>query len=347
MFFLGFGCVSLAKDFDVIIVTVGYRLGPFGFLGSLELADDDEFKSTGNYGLQDQRQALQWVQRNIAAFGGDPTRTLLFGESAGAGSVVSHLVTRGSSGLFQYAAMESGPPSDWSSMPMSEASAEFDRLAAAANCSAVPSSVVSCLRGISAEGILQYERENSSLMISWSPVVDHVELLDQPQRLWERHQTNPVKAILLGSNTDEGTDFVDQAKNVANETAYEQFVAQRYPGRLGQRILQLYPFAQFSRGGFATSMIFGDSLMACPARRGARWMTQQGVPAFLYHFEHEPAALKLLDPDIGVAHAVELPFVFGFAPILWSKADNFVSRAMMGYWSSLAQLGKPSGKVIA
>ena len=102
---------NIVQYANVIVVTSNYRLGPFGFLGSSQLAALTGDKSTGNYGLQDQRAAMVWIQDNIEAFGGDINRVMLFGESAGAGSTAAHLVSPRSKGLFQYAAMESGPPS--------------------------------------------------------------------------------------------------------------------------------------------------------------------------------------------------------------------------------------------
>ena len=91
-----------------VVVFVNYRISALGFLGSDELAADSADGSTGNYGLQDQRQALVWVQRNVAAFGGDPSKVMLFGESAGSWSVQDHLLMPKSTGLFHAAIMESG-----------------------------------------------------------------------------------------------------------------------------------------------------------------------------------------------------------------------------------------------
>ena len=94
---------------DAVIVTVNYRLGAFGWLGGAAVHRSTPDGSSGNFGLQDTRAGLQWVQRNIHAFGGDPSRVTIFGESAGASLVETHMVTPRSNGLFTGAIMESGP----------------------------------------------------------------------------------------------------------------------------------------------------------------------------------------------------------------------------------------------
>jgi carboxylesterase type B len=112
----------LTED-GVIAIAANYRLNVFGFLGSDRLRASDN--STGNFGIQDQRLAMQWVQRNAAALGADPTRVMIFGESAGAGSVSNHLVRKRSWGLFSRAAMESGPLADWTAVHIQHAETTF------------------------------------------------------------------------------------------------------------------------------------------------------------------------------------------------------------------------------
>ena len=112
---------TLSHHHDVITVALNYRLGVFGFSGSDRLRASDG--STGNFGIQDQRAGLAWVRRNAAALGADTSRVLIFGESAGAGSVANHLVRPRSWGLFSRAAMESGPIASWSSQTLADASA--------------------------------------------------------------------------------------------------------------------------------------------------------------------------------------------------------------------------------
>jgi para-nitrobenzyl esterase len=125
----------LAAAKDVIVVTLNYRLGIFGWLGGKEVASQTTDGSSGNFGTQDQRAGMQWVQDNIAAFGGDPDRVLLFGESAGASAVSTHVISQRSKGLFAAAAIESGAFAHWNSMPFSGAQALYTGVQTAAGCS--------------------------------------------------------------------------------------------------------------------------------------------------------------------------------------------------------------------
>jgi para-nitrobenzyl esterase len=135
----------LAQETGVIVVSPNYRLGPLGFLAHPALAaEDPAHPVSGNYGLLDQRLALQWVRDNIAAFGGDPNNVTLAGTSAGADSVGLHLVSPGSGGLFQRAVIESGTPTiRWPTQ--TEAFAQGDAFANALGC-VDPATILSCLR---------------------------------------------------------------------------------------------------------------------------------------------------------------------------------------------------------
>jgi para-nitrobenzyl esterase len=125
------GSVLAAKG-KVVVVTINYRLGPFGFLAHKSLEAENPHHLSGNYGLLDQQAALKWVRRNIAAFGGDLTRVTIFGESAGGISVCLQLTAPGADGLFQRAINESGPCQ--LVRPIGQAQAQGDKLAAALGC---------------------------------------------------------------------------------------------------------------------------------------------------------------------------------------------------------------------
>ena len=214
---------ALAALHSAIVVVANSRLGVFGFLGAEELRALSPSGSTGNYGILDQRLALQWVQLNAAAFHGDPERVLIFGESSGAGCVTNHLVSKGSRGLFSRAAMQSGAFVSWESKPMIAAQAQFDALVNVSGCGSGPppdagrssagtrntTGVVSCLQNMELSKLLTKAGSKKipygdSLDSSiWAPVVDGVELTDTPSQLLLDGQAAPVP-MLLGSNRDEG-----------------------------------------------------------------------------------------------------------------------------------------------
>lgn len=185
----------------VIVVTANYRLGPLGFLGSRYLAA--EYGGiTGTYGILDQLAALQWIQRNIAKFGGDPTRVMSFGESAGAASVFCHLVMPSAAGLFSRAAMQSAPDGGMA-ISFSTADQTADAIIGAAGCSSAVD-VLGCMRNKTVEEIYQAADSVSA----WGPVVDGVSLPGMPEEL-TRMGNFSVKniPILLGTNRDEGMYF--------------------------------------------------------------------------------------------------------------------------------------------
>lgn len=199
--------VDLAQD--VIFVTLNYRLGPFGFLGSDELKANSTDGSTGNYGLQDQRAALQWVKENIANFNGDPEKVMLFGESAGAGSTSAHLVAKKSWGLYSRAAMESGPIAPWTAQPYEFAVDKFNGVAQNLGCMSesnnggTATANLDCMRNRNWTAVQDATHGIKSGFLEWSPVIDGVEFTEHPMKLAAAGEFNRVP-VLMGSNRDEG-----------------------------------------------------------------------------------------------------------------------------------------------
>lgn len=191
----------VAERGNVIFVTSNYRLGMFGYLGGAALAKENADGSTGNYGLQDQRMAMEWIKQNIAAFGGDPSNIMLFGQSAGAGSVAAHMIMQRSAGLFQRAGMESGPPCDWTATPLANAEAKFAKLCGLAGCcpggKTPDADSVACLRAKNTTEIAELSHMKTSALIDWSPVIDGVEITEDPQGLWAQGRV----AAQLGSSS--------------------------------------------------------------------------------------------------------------------------------------------------
>ena len=341
----------LAVQTGAIVVAPGYRLGPFGFLGHAALSS--EGTHPGNYGLLDQRAALEWVQDHIAAFGGDPGNVTIAGQSAGSHSVSLHLVSPGSAGLFHRAIMESGHASSrWRTTE--EAVTQGNQFAAALGCTDTDASLLlACLRSKSRDQVLLarppalLEQILETGRSQWTPIVDGFEIPDQPRLMYGRGAFSHVP-VILGANRDEGWTFVTRSfpAGVTLEQ-YEAAVDTEF-GAEATTVLAAYPPANFASPKDALARLVGDVEYVCEARRVARLIARTKTPVFLYSFDYEVGPVL---PD-RVAHGFEVNFVFGnnfgpplFAPYVLGPADLALSRAMGGYWTRFAATGDPNGSL--
>eukprot|EP00039_Didymoeca_costata_P024508 m.10515 g.10515 ORF g.10515 m.10515 type:complete len:549 (+) comp4275_c0_seq1:25-1671(+) len=333
---------------DTIVVTTNYRLNVFGFLGSNSLRASD--KSTGNFGLQDQRMAMQWCRDNAAAFHGDPNRITVFGESAGAGSISAHLVAPKSAGLFQAAIMESGPPAPWTAMPLEIAEKRFSDFVTKSGCPSGPS-VVSCLRSKNASEIF-HARPSYSSFLDWSPVIDETELFDFPEKLVEQGKVNP-SAVLMGTNRDEGTLFAGLPMH-SNETQLHDYINKLFGGNTSavDAVYAIYNPSNFnatkqgSAAFWAASGMLGDALMTCPARRAAHWLSANtSRPVYRYFYEYELDLTHLVQDlgkqALGVFHGSELPMVFHLDYLLVQPAEYKLSGDIVQFWQHYAHNNTP------
>jgi para-nitrobenzyl esterase len=339
---------NLAALTGAIVVAANYRLGPFGYLGHSALAAEDS--AAGNYGLLDQRAALVWVRNHIAGFGGNSDNITLAGQSAGAHSVSLHLVSPGSAGLFHRAIMESGFASfRWRTA--SEARSQGDGFATSLGCTDTdPSLLLACLRSKSRDQVLLasppplFEQFNETGRAQWTPIVDGVEIPDQPRFLIEQGAFSRVP-VLLGTNRDEGWTFVQRSfPGSVTVQEYEAAVDTEF-GPDANTILAAYPVADFPSPKDALARIAGDVEYVCEARRVARSIERTKTPVFLYSFEHE------VDPVVldRVVHGLDVNFVFGnnFGPPLFpnyilSPADLALSHEISRYWTRFAKTGNPN-----
>ena len=304
----------LAELTGAIVVAANYRLGPFGFLGHRALtAEDPAYRSSGNYGLLDQRAALAWVRDNIAAFGGDPENVTIGGQSAGAHSVGLHVVSPRSAGYFGRAIMHSGYASTrWRTL--ADAESVGDDFAAALACTN-PSEVLACMRGKDRNQVLlalpslpgSLQRFAEIGAAPWGPVVDGLEIPDQPRTLFENGTFNRVP-IIIGSTRDEGWLFVDRSFP-AGLTAeqYQAAVRPEFGAADAPAILAMYPVADFASPKHALARLTGDAEYVCEARRVARLVSRTRTPVYEYSFEREVDAVA---PDL-VIHGLDTNFVFG------------------------------------
>ena len=366
--FLYWGQHLVAETESVIVVTANYRLGSFGFLGGEALreqdcGDDGEVNSTGNWGFLDQRRAMAWVQEHISAFGGDPSRVTIFGESAGAGSTATHLVSKGSWAastpmpLFHAAIMESGSPAaPWNSQNMSFAEHHLRGTAFNVGCTAsedeaVGAEAVACLRNASSAALYEARSNLGGSFLTWSPVEDGVVL---ERRVSESLAAGEVAfnvTIMLGSNGDEGTEFSDLPFD-ADDEDYRCYMAEILGPDLADQVLRQYPASEFNASGvdgkwpghgpyWAAARAFGDGFFTCPARRTVRqWASSNRTKAFLYFFNE---SLSVLDVEpaqaeqMGVFHGSEMIFLWGPEKLLRTEDELELGAVMRSFWSFFAE----------
>lgn len=305
---------------DVVVVSMNYRLGPFGFLATEELAAESADGAVGNYGLLDQQLALEWVRDNAAAFGGDPGNVTIFGESAGGFSVCGHL--SGSRGLFAKAIIQSGGGCGRLAT-RDEALASGARYLDAVGCSDL-----ACLRAAPADALLETSFDAGM-------VADGV-LLERPALDLAADGVLDDVPLLIGSNADEATLFtlgrdeptddelVDLAASVTDDP---------------EALVAAYPRAAFATNLERFRTMFTDVVFACPTLELAAAMPR----AFVYHYTYDSPQIPL---DLGATHGAEIASVFahpeGIALDLEPTGEiRALSDDVQRAWASFARTGAP------
>jgi para-nitrobenzyl esterase len=333
---------ALAEHEHAVVVTINYRIGALGWLAHPAFGDHP-----GNYGTLDQIFALQWTRRNVAAFGGDPTRVLIFGESAGALNVCVLLASPLAKGLFSAALMESGGCSAKTAAAAQTFAPKF-MVAAGCEGSADPAE---CARGLSAEAVtlaLPQPANVAGAQSDYQPNVDGVVLLDTPQAVLAAGTHNHVPFV-VGSNSEETSLALAQANPGGMTDAQYRAAVLAYAfgnPTLADQVLAMYPVTDYSSPLAAYAAVTSDAKFICTARivaRAARAAQSEPVYRyfFMHHLDNAAAAVRAL----GAWHGLELAFVFrdlgavGYAP---SAAENALADAIGGYWARLAATGDPN-----
>lgn len=324
---------ALAKR-GVVVVTINYRLGIFGFLAHPALSAESPHGSSGNYGLLDQIEALRWVQRNIAAFGGDPSRVTVFGESAGSIDLMHLMAAPAAKHLFHRAIAQSGAP--MSAMPPL-------RLAEAAGANALRSLVADSanplpsLRAATAGTVLEAANRAQAM----GPIVDSWVLPEVTARVFEAGRQHPV-ALMTGTNALEmSTLRVYMPRVEPTVEGYQKWTAQLF-GPAAPKVLSLVPVTAPDQVERQSLALFTDVVFTCPTRIAARATATAGSPVWLYQFTR---VLPGGEP-LGAYHSMEIIYAFGnrVAWLPWEPVDDRLSEAMMGYWTRFAATGDPNGE---
>lgn len=328
----------------VVLVSINYRLGVLGYLAHPALSKESPDDTSGNYGLLDQIQALQWVRDNIASFGGDPRNVTIFGESAGALSVEYLLASPKARGTFDKAIVESGYL-----FTMPELRAKRGEEASAEDIGAwlagkLQASDLATLRAMDARKLVE-----ASAATGYAPygTIDGKVLKRQLVDTFDHGEQAPVP-LIAGFNSGEIRTLRFLAPPVpASPAVYVEGVKARY-GDLADDYLRLYPAtANLEQNGLDSTR---DAVFGWTSERLVRKQAAVGQPAFLYYFSHSyPSA-----DAAGVTgfHASEVPFVFGTianTPPAWpaipeTDAERRISSQMLDYWTSFARSGKPSSE---
>ncbi len=331
----------------VIVVSMNYRLGIFGFFAHPELTQESEHHASGNYGLMDQIAALRWVHDNIAQFGGDPANVTIFGESAGSFSVSSLVASPLARGLFHKAIGESGAlfsatrPTPTVAQAQKEW-AEFAERTLHAN-------TLASLRAMSAADLLEATVKPKHPRIG--AVIDGYVLPSDSVSIYGNGRQAHVP-LLAGWNRDEGSADGLLGNKPATLDNYIAAVKQRY-GSHADEVLRVYHATNDAEAKRAAADLQGDNFIGYSTWK---WLElhrkTSGSPVYRYEFDQPlPAGTPAMPSfELRVPHASDIEFVFETLPErhipwtpAWSEADWRASQMLATYWTNFAKTGNPNG----
>ncbi|WP_244162539.1 carboxylesterase/lipase family protein [Amycolatopsis regifaucium] len=335
----------LALGGDVVVVTVNYRLGVFGFFGHPGLGRD-----SGVFGLQDQQAALRWVQRNARAFGGDPRNVTLFGESAGGMSTCAQLTSPSAAGLFSRAIIQSGPCTiDWPANGIFPGAPEgklFQRRSDVeafgdAEGQKLGCADVECLRRLPVDALLPLPFN--------APAFDTRLLPTDPAEAFRAGRFAKVP-VMTGTTRDEGRLFAaffpDQP---ITEARYQQLLRDAF-GDKASVVAAKYPSAAHGSPGNAFADVMTDRVWACSEVEAQRHLAAR-TRTFAYEFADRGAPSLIPFPpgiDPGASHGSELAYLseLGGSPAKLTPAQQKLAALMIQYWTRFARTGDPNGEAL-
>lgn len=325
----------------IVLVTVNYRLGVFGFLAHPELTRESAHRASGNWGLMDQIAALHWLQDNIAEFGGDPQNFTVFGQSAGAQDLSMLMASPLAKGLFQKAIAESGSAINPNMPTLAMAEHGGKRLADALH---VPegAGAIRKLRQLSPEELMKVKTSQEKGEPPFAgPSIDGWVLPRLPAEVFASGEQMAIP-LIIGSTTREFgmNGSVDEVRKMIENMT----------GSLAPKVLSMYGLADGGQG--MTDPLYGpvgnqwlaDLIFRCPVTTQAEWHNAAKYSTYEYQFEH---AIPGQEAD-GAVHSADLPYVFGFYP----KSGNIVGKfgdvdfkladLIESFWTNFAKRGNPT-----
>jgi para-nitrobenzyl esterase len=342
---------NLARQGPAVVVTVAYRVGALGFMGHRALSRASGYGGSGNYGHMDQIRALEWVRDNIAHFGGDPKRVMLFGQSAGGTSTLVLLASPRARGLFQRAIIHSMTPFTLTLADAESKGAMVERNLGCSNTDA--DKALACMRSKRADQVT-LAVSNDLVMggsgVLFGPSVDRSLLPDTIMGLLRSGQQSHVP-VMVGSTADEFTTLasVMLPRAIETESDYEAAIASYFSAILplvpAETIRAAYPSRKYSNRLAAMIAIVSDYVYTCPARMVTRTLAStHKAPVRRFLFAH--TATSPLWRQYKAAHGFELHYLFGpLAPELGlrlSDAEQALSTQMIRAWLNFADSGTPT-----
>jgi len=330
---------KLAKQ-GVILVSIAYRVGPLGFMCHPDLTAESPNKVSGNYGLLDQIAGLKWVQKNIAAFGGDPSKVTIFGESAGGISVSMLCASPLTKGLFRAAISESGG----SFGPVKETrviggtpTLKGGEKQGVEFAKRMGVNSLAELRKLDPE---KWMKDPGAQMGGFWPVVDGYVITDDQYKLYEKGIYNDIN-VIIGTNSDEGAMFVRPSK----PDDYKKYVEQTF-GKFAGDVLKLYPGNTEQETYTSQADIFRETAFAWPSWTWARLQRKTGKSnVFVYYFDQQQPQSPWMQTKLrGASHAYEVGFVFNHLDQNATENDQKLSAIMSKYWTNFAKTGDPNGE---
>ncbi len=355
-FVFGSGSGSSGAQFvkqGVILVTFNYRLGRLGFFAFPALSGEHPDEPKGSYAYMDQIAALEWIKRNIAAFGGDPDNVTIFGESAGGVSVHSLLTIPSAQGLFQKAIIESGGGRDGvlTGRPIREEGVDADypvsaeaigvNFAKKHGIEGTDAAALAKLRELPVAEIVDGGQESDGPAgppIYSGPILDGKLVVETAQGAYEAGR-QPKVPLVIGSNSAEVPAGFVNARS--KEELLSLFGGAKDQAKAAYDPAGAADFAEM------LAMVNTDKVWAEPARFTARAFAAKGAPAYVYLFSYVSPAMRQR-MRFGAAHASEIPYVFGSLGGRGGAAvdpqDREVARVMNTYWANFAKTGDPNGE---